>query len=170
MLHRTEGAVHLGAASAEPSRRGGPTHRAMLERRRGNRLLSAWRAARGELAFPSLAALESAADAELMRHSMLLRVGAKGALTIERFGPPAPASASPARKKRADVPPVVTPLVVTWILSVGAAALRRRAPVVESGEVTIGKRHLLYRCAVVPLAGDGAEVDSLLGVLGYRWT
>ena len=64
---------------------------------------------------------------------------------------------------------MVTPLVVTWILSVGAAALRRRAPVSESGEVAIGKRKLLYRCAVVPLAADGAEVDSLLAVLGYRW-
>jgi hypothetical protein len=170
MLHRPEGAERLHAAAADPSRRTAPMHRVVLERRRSNRLLSAWKTARGELSFPSFAALEAAADSELMRHSMLLRVGQKGALTIERFGPPAPAGASASSaKKGADAPPVVTPLVVTWILSVGAAALRRRAPVSESGEVGIGKRKLLYRCAVVPLAADGAEVDSLLAVLGYRW-
>jgi hypothetical protein len=167
MLHRTDGAQRLGAAATDPSRRTAPTQRVMLERRRSNRLLSAWKTARGDLAFPSFAAVEAAADSELMRHSMLLRVGQKGALTIERFGPPAPSA--PSSKKGAAAPPVVTPLVVTWILSVGAAALRRRAPVSESGEVAIGKRTLFYRCAVVPLAADGAEVDSLLAVLGYRW-
>ena len=64
---------------------------------------------------------------------------------------------------------MITSLVVSWVLSVGAAALRRRAPVVESDEVAIGDRHLCYRCAVVPIAADGGEVDGLVGVLGYRW-
>ncbi len=141
----------------------------MLERRRGNRLLSAWKTARGELQIPSLAALEKAADSELLRHWMLLRVRAKGALTIERFGPPAPVPDHAAHRKGAGDPPVITPLVVTWVISVGAAALRRRAPVVESDDVTVGKRILRYRCAVVPVASDGAEVDALVGVLGYRW-
>jgi hypothetical protein len=141
----------------------------MLERRRGNRLVSAWKSARGDLEIPSLAALEAGTDAELLRHSMLLRVRAKGALTIERFGPPAPVFDRTASRKHADGPPVVTPLVVTWILSVGAAALRRRAPVVESDNVSIGRRVLHYRCAVVPVAENGSEVDALVGVLGYRW-
>jgi hypothetical protein len=59
--------------------------------------------------------------------------------------------------------------VVTWVLAVSAAALRRRAPVSESDEVKIGRRHLCYRCAVVPVSNDGTEVDALVGVLGYRW-
>lgn len=141
----------------------------MLERRRGNRLLTAWKAARGETDFPSFAALEAAADAELMRHSMLLRVGATGALTIERFGPPAAPPARAAGNKGAPLP-VITPMVVAWVLSVGTAALRRRAPVAESDEVLIGKRHLCYRCAAVPLSSDGAQVDALVAILGYRWS
>lgn len=169
MLRRPEGAAPQRAATPERPRRAAPSHGTMLERRRGHRLLAAWHLARGDLAFPSFAGLEAAADAELMRHSVLLRVGRKGALTIERFGPPAPAAAGTARRKGGEAPPVVTPLVVTWMLSVGAAALRRRAPVVESDEVAIGGRHLCYRCAVVPIAADGGEVDGLVGVLGYRW-
>jgi hypothetical protein len=167
MLHRTDGSARAGDATVERASRAAPTHRAMLERRRGNRLLSAWKAARGDLAFPSFAALEAAADAELMRHSLLLRVGLKGALTIERFGPPAPPAAA---KDGAVSPPVITPLVVTWVLAVAGSALRRRTPVTESDEVRIGNRRLCYRCAVVPVASDGAEVDSLVGVLGYRWS
>ena len=170
MLHRTEGAARAGQATVKRASRAAPTHRAMLERRRGNRLLSAWKAARGDLAFPSFAALEAAADAELMRHSLLLRVGLKGALTIERFGPPAPPATAADGHGGADSPPVITPLGVTWVLAVAGSALRRRSPVTESDEVRIGKRRLCYRCAVVPVASDGAEVDSLVGVLGYRWS
>ena len=167
MLHRTDGSARGGQATVERASRAAPTHRAMLERRRGNQLLTAWKAARGDLAFPSFAAFERVADPELLRHSMLLRVGARGALTIERFGPPSPARA---QADGTESPPVITPLVVTWVLSVGSAALRRRAPVSESDEVKIGKRRLCYRCAVVPVASDGAEVDALVGVLGYRWS
>lgn len=168
MLHRTEGSARAGQAGPERASGAAPTHRAMLERRRGNQLLTAWKAARGDLAFPSFAALQGVADAELLRHSMLLRVGARGALSIERFGPPVPAKIIAA--ERAETPPVITPLVVTWVLSVGSAALRRRAPVTESDEVKIGRRTLCYRCAVVPVSSDGAEVDALVGVLGYRWS
>lgn len=167
MLHRTDGSARAGQARLERGSRAAPTHRAMLERRRSNQLLTAWKAARGDLAFPSFAALEGVADAELLRHSMLLRVGARGALTIERFGPPVPAKTA---GERAESSPVITPLVVTWVLSVGSAALRRRAPVTESDEVRIGQRTLCYRCAVVPVASDGVEVDALVGVLGYRWS
>jgi hypothetical protein len=166
MLHRTEGSARAGQAKPERASRAGPTHRAMLERRRGNQLLTAWKAARGDLAFPSFSAFAGIADSELLRHSLLLRVGARGALTIERFGPPAPATS----QAREESPPVITPLVVTWVLSVGSTSLRRRAPVTESDEVRIGNRTLCYRCAVVPLASDGAEVDTLVGVLGYRWS
>ena len=169
MLRRPEGVAQRRPATSERPRRAAPSHGAALERRRGNRLLAAWQSARGELAFPSFAALEAVADVELMRHSVLLRIGAKGALTIERFGPPAPPVEKAAQRKGGDAPPVITPLIVTWVLSVGAAALRRRAPVAESDEVAIGSRYLCYRCAVVPIAADGADVDALLAVLGYRW-
>jgi hypothetical protein len=167
MLYKPAGAAGTGQARVERAARAAPSHRAMLERRRGNQLLTAWKAARADLAFPSLAALQETADPELFRHSMLLRVGARGALTIERFGPPMPAT--PASNGSASLP-VVTPLVVTWVLSVGSSALRRRAPVTESDDVKIGARMLRYRCAVVPVSSDGAEVDALVGVLGYRWS
>ncbi len=169
MLRRPEGAAPQRAVTPERLPRAAPNHGAVIERRRGHRLLAAWHSARGELAFPSFAVLEAAAGPELMRHSVLLRIGRKGALTIERFGSPTPPAAKAARRKGGDAPPVVTSLVVSWVLSVGAAALRRRAPVVESDEVAIGGRHLCYRCAVVPIAADGGEVDGLVGVLGYRW-
>ena len=168
MLERPQTTIRAGAANAERGSRAAPTHRAILERRRGNRLVAAWKAARTNLVFPSVSELEAAADPELMRHSMLVRVGVKGALTIERFGPPAPQAAGTDQNGQPSAP-VVTPLVVTWVLAVSAAALRRRAPVTESDEVKIGKRHLCYRCAVVPVSSDGAEVDALVGVLGYRW-
>ena len=167
MLHKPDGATGAGQARAERGGRAVPSHRAMLERRRGNQLLTAWKAARADLAFPSLAALQEIADPQLFRHSMLLRVGARGALTIERFGPPMPGD--PGSTGSAGLP-VVTPLVVTWVLSVGSAALRRRAPVTESDDVKIGARMLRYRCAVVPVSSDGAEVDALVGLLGYRWS
>jgi hypothetical protein len=170
MLERSGIAMKAGSAETERASRTTPTHRAMLERRRGNRLLAAWKAARTDLTFPSLAALEAAADPELMHHSMLVRVGAKGTLTIERFGPPAPQPAERSGRKDEPRMPVITPLVVTWVLAVSSAALRRRAPVTESDEVKVGTRHLCYRCAVVPVSSDGAEVDGLVGVLGYRWS
>ena len=111
MLHNPDGATGAGQARAERGGRAVPSHRAMLERRRGNQLLTAWKAARADLAFPSLAALQEIADPQLFRHSMLLRVGARGALTIERFGPPMPGD--PGSTGSAGLP-VVTPLVVTW--------------------------------------------------------
>lgn len=169
MIRRSEGAAHLRPAVSERPRRVAPHSGVAIERRRGNRLVAAWHLARGDLAFPSYAGLEAAADAELMRHSVLMRVGPKGALTIERFGPPAPPATRASVRKDPGAPPVVTPLVVSWILSIGAAALRRRSPVAESDQVAIGGRRLCYRCAVVPIAADGGEVDSLVGVLGYRW-
>jgi hypothetical protein len=167
MLYKPDGAAGAGQARVERGGRAVPGHRAMLERRRGNQLLTAWKAARADLALPSLGALQDTADPELFRHSMLLRVGRRGALTIERFGPPLPV---PAASDGSVVSPVITPLVVTWVLSVGSSALRRRAPVTESDDVKIGKRTLRYRCAVVPVSSDGAEVDALVGVLGYRWS
>jgi hypothetical protein len=168
MLHRTEDAARNGAARLERTERRAPTHQSMQERRRTNRLVSAWRAARGEAPFPSFAGLESVTDPELQRHFLLMRVGSKGALTIERFGPPAPQPDGVASTE-GESPPVVTPLVVTWVLSVGAAVLQRQAPVSESDEVKIGHRRLRYRCAVVPVSSDGAKLDGLVGVLGYRW-
>jgi hypothetical protein len=167
MLHKPDGAAGAGQARVERGRRPVPSHRAMLERRRGNQLLTAWKAARSDLNLPSLGALQDTADPELFRHSMLLRVGRRGALTIERFGPPLPAQSA---SEGLAASPVVTPLIVTWVLSVGSSALRRRAPVTESDEVKIGKRTLRYRCAVVPVSSDGTEVDALVGVLGYRWS
>ena len=62
MLHTPEGAERLHAAATDPSRHAAPMHRVVLERRRSNRLLSAWKTARGELSFPSFAALEAAAS------------------------------------------------------------------------------------------------------------
>jgi hypothetical protein len=167
MLHKPDGAAGAGQARVERGGRPVPSHRAMLERRRGNQLLTAWKAARSDPGLPSLGALQDTADPELIRHSMLLRVGRRGALTIERFGPPLPAQSA---SEGFSASPVVTPLIVTWVLSVGSSALRRRAPVTESDEVKIGKRTLRYRCAVVPVSSDGAEVDALVGVLGYRWS
>jgi hypothetical protein len=169
MLHRTETAARDGSARLERTERRAPTHQSMQERRRTNRLVSAWNAARGESPFPSFAGLESATDPELQRHFLLMRVGSKGALTIERFGPPAPQSDEAGSTADGENPPVVTPLVVTWVLSVGATVLRRRAPVSESDEVNIGHRRLCYRCAVVPVSSDGDKLDRLVAVLGYRW-
>jgi hypothetical protein len=169
MLHRTEDAARNGAARLERTERKAPTHQPMLERRRTNRLVSAWKAARGESTFPSYADLESATDPEMRRHFLLMRVGSKGALTIERFGPPELQSDGAATLVEGESPPVVTPLVVTWVLSVGATVLRRRAPVSESDEVKIGPRRLCYRCAVVPVSSDGDKLDGLVAVLGYRW-
>ena len=168
MLQKPDDAAQGRAVRSQARRRGGPNSQIVLERRRGQRLLTAWQSARGELPFPSFAALEAAADAELMHHSVLLRVGAKGQLTIERFGPPVP-SGQGAPRKSGDAPAVITPLVVTWMLSIAASALRRCAPVAESDEVAFGKRYLCYRCAVVPISANGTEVDALVGVLGYRW-
>ena len=167
MLQKSDAAQ--GRVRPEARQRSTPKAQIAVERRRGQRLLNAWHSARGEHLFPSFAALEAAADSELMHHSVLLRVGARGQLTIERFGPPVPTGAIDSGKENSDVAPVVTPVVVTWILSVAAAALRRRAPVTESDEVPLGSRFLCYRCAVVPISSNGAEVDGLVGVLGYRW-
>jgi hypothetical protein len=169
MLHRTEDAARNGSARLERTERRAPTHRPMLERRRTNRLVSAWKAARGDLPFPSFAGLESATDPELRRHFLLMRVGSKGALTIERFGPPAPQAEACAATVEGESAPVVTPVVVAWVLSVGASVLRRRAPVSESDEVDIGHRRLCYRCAVVPVSSGGDKLDGLVAVLGYRW-
>jgi len=138
---------------------------AALERRAGNRLLSAWQRACAQAEMPSLTALEEAAGPELMHRTILLRVGAKAALTIERFGPPDPAGAAPAAGMRAPI----TPMVVSWIRSIANSALRQRAPKYEAGEVPIGNYHLCYRCVVVPVSADGKAIDTLVGVLGYRW-
>ena len=166
MLQKSDDAAQGCAVRTEARRRSAPTPQVAIERRRGQRLLTAWHSARGDRPFPSFAALEAAADSELMHHTVLVRVGAKGQLTIERFGPPAPAGAA---RGASEGPVVVTPLVVTWILSVAASALRRRAPVSESDEVALGSRYLCYRCAVVPISSDGAAVDGLVAILGYRW-
>lgn len=136
------------------------------ERRGGNRLLSAWQRARDEAELPSLAALERATEPELMHRTILLRVGPKGALTIERFGPPQP---TPGGRVPAAMPAPVTPMVVTWIRSIAVRALRGRAPRHEADEVMIGKRRFCYRCVVVPVSANGTDVDHLVGVLGYRW-
>ena len=168
MLQKSDDAAQARAVRTETRRRSAPTPQVAIERRRGQRLLTAWHTARGDRPFPSFADLEAAADSELMHHSVLVRVGTKGQLTIERFGPPIPTGESAARKK-SDGPIVVTPLVVTWILSIAASALRRRAPVSESDEIALGSQYLCYRCAVVPISTDGTAVDSLVGILGYRW-
>ena len=170
MLHRMEGGGPIRrTGGTERARKPTPVYKSALERRRTHRLIAAWhQAAPDATSIPSLAAIEAAADGELMRHTVLMRVGPGGILTIERFGPPEPITAAP-KNGVADNAPVITPVVVTWVLSVGATALRCRTPTVESDEVAIGKRHLCYRCAVVPVSSDGSEIDFLVGILGYRW-
>lgn len=91
----------------------------------------------------------------------LVRVSRNGGLVIERFGRVAAASTGHSRRIR----PPVDAAVIDWMLALCRDAVSRRAPV--DGRRTIGAADsaFRYRCAIVPLSENGADVDCLAGLL-----
>ena len=87
MLQKSDAAQ--GRVRPEARQRSTPKAQIAVERRRGQRLLNAWHSARGEHLFPSFAALEAAANSELMHHSVLLRWGheanSRSSASVRRF-------------------------------------------------------------------------------------
>jgi hypothetical protein len=140
-----------------------------IERRLVLRLLAHWRGLRGERAFPSFAALEPAAIADIWPHCFILEpaadgsglvVGGVGDALDALFGRPL------AGRPVAEIAAGSLPFMATGYVD---EVLAKRAPVSHGG--TFARRdgtRLLYRSILLPMSDDGATIYGLLGAMNCR--
>ena len=146
-----------------------PESMAENERRLGMRLLNYWEAVRGDREFPTLEEIDPAAIADLWPHCFVL------SLTDEAGEP---VFSEIGENLVADCGDLPFPLPISYVPEQTVLAqaawnylkvLETRAPVLGSGRFEHQDgRQLWSRCVVLPLSGDGATIEAVLGAVMWR--
>ena len=152
----------LEAERGRPRPRARRARPAQAKSRLPSPLLRLWQAVRRRHFLPSAATLLPELFRTETSPGFLVRIARDGGMTIERFGRIAGAETGQSRRTRAAP---VDAAVIDWVLTVCRDALGRRSPVDEGATIAAGGGSYRYRCAIVPLSENGADIDCLAGLL-----